>query len=351
MTLSPNTRWALLVSDGTVQNYPFLFPVGDVSDVLVQTKDTTGAVLTRGLNADYTVTLSANGGYVTPNSAWPVGSQVLITSQEAPEQSFSILSGQIDRNALEAGLDALGRVVQDLDRKVDLSLKASGFDQTAWQDLPDGADAVIGQSYLAYAGTGQLGWSTPTNIDQTVATWMQNLLSLGFSQAAAQSILGLAPGTNIPSIADYNAHLADTSAHGGSQQVVMLGQPSLLQSDSGSGMSTTTFATQSIAGSTGSDTASHAILRARLQAQGAAAAKTFTLKFITTGDSPTTFQSVFVKTPAIGGSSNTTYWNNVERTVFVELDGLQQFDWLVEITGTPEDTVDDWQVYLEGYIK
>jgi hypothetical protein len=149
MTISSTTRVAgPFTGDGATTTFPFTFKAFLATDILAVTLVTaTGAIATLELTTDYTAALNANqdssaGGSITLTAGGlAVGTKLVLTTGIPELQGLDLTNGgAFYPDVINAALDLLTILLQQLATQVNLSLQAPIVDNAPAMTLPAAAE-------------------------------------------------------------------------------------------------------------------------------------------------------------------------------------------------------------------
>lgn len=188
MTISSTTRVAgPFTGSGTTATFPFSFKVFDATDLyVVELNESTGTITPLALTTDYTATLNADqdsspGGSITLTAGNLATGYTLTITTEMPALQGTDLTdgGAFYPDVINAALDTLTILVQQLAVQVGLSLQAPVVDGSASVTLPPAAERA--GKLLMFDANGN-----PTLVS----------MASGTSVLAAQEATGTVDGNN-----------------------------------------------------------------------------------------------------------------------------------------------------------
>lgn len=187
MTISTTSRLAQFVGSGATATFPFAFKVFEETDLEVITLTVaTGAIATLSLTTDYSVSLNADqdtspGGTITLTAGnLATGSNLTITTAIPELQGLDLANaGAFYPDTINAALDLLTVLVQQLQQQANLALQAPLTDYGASLTLPPAAERA-GQ-LLMFDANGNVSLMT---------------MAPGSAVPGAQSASGLVNGVN-----------------------------------------------------------------------------------------------------------------------------------------------------------
>lgn len=185
IAINPVTRRVQFTGNTGTGPFAFTFNILADADIAVY-KNTTLLTLT----TDYTVSTNANGtGSITLTSAL-VSSDVLtiIGGRQLQRTTDFVTAGDLLASSLNEQLDGLVIMTQQLDEKLDRSMKVSPGDEFTSVELP--LKSTRANKYLAFDADGNPTATSGTTSTITVSTFGQSLVD-DADAAAALVTLGL----------------------------------------------------------------------------------------------------------------------------------------------------------------
>ncbi len=343
------------VGDGATLVFSYNFWIVDETHLNVYEITTaTGAIIKKVLASDYTVQSINNqaGGSITFTSTHgaPAATKEILILGTEPTTSESQLAvgGQISLAAIDAGLDRITRIVQQHDEKI--------ARMTLWDKFFDGFNLDIPFPAIASGDVAKflsisadltpygLAWVTAVPTGSVTFSAFGETLVDDANATAAQTTLGVLIGTDVIAKSVHDAHVADAGKH---QEMKLL--PEVVSKVNDTTEADTAWATVDISADTGADTATIAMLHCEFSIREGATilgAGDLALRLRKTGTTPTApdeMRYVYSASTTVNPSLTVT------RTMFVELDSSEQFDWqVIETT----NGIDDYRtrIKLFGYI-
>lgn len=330
------------VGDGATLVFSYNFWIVDETHLeVLEITTATGAEVTKVLASDYTVQSTNNqaGGTITFTSTHgaPAATKKILILGTEPTTSESALAsgGKIDLDAIQAGLDRITRIVQQHDEQLARA--------TLWDKFFDAFNLGVNLPAIASGDSAKL-LSVSADTTPYGLAWVTGIPagSVSFSAfgetlvddanaTAAQTTLGVLIGTDVIAKSVHDAHVADAGKH---QEMKLLAETVSKVTDTTE--ADTAWATVDISADTGADTATIAMLHVELAIDDDAVLGTaggdLAVRLRKTGTTPTAPDELRYVW-------NTTHVNTEaktpSRTMFVELDSSEQFDWQqIETTGT-----------------
>lgn len=171
MTIGVNDRLtAPMAGDGTTQAFGFDFPVSGDSEVKVLVRDAAGALSTKLLLLDYTVTINADGTGAVYLLTPPVADETvtIVGATRRSQDADLALNAVLPSDAVEAALDDAVKVVQEQGAVVDRAL-AGPLDESALGSLPRAAMRANKYLYFDADGEPQVAEGTNSELPEVAA--------------------------------------------------------------------------------------------------------------------------------------------------------------------------------------
>lgn len=343
MTITANQRRAgPYNADGSTTSFAYTFRIEAATELTVSELSVDGlttTVITTGFSV--TGITDTGGGNVVFTTAPLSGKKIVIEGNTPKTQSFALLGDEWDRTAIEAAMDKLMKTQQEINTKLSRAFLFELF--AAEYPTPPLIPAIVSASVnKVLTATDDsprtVAWASQATAGAlTVTTYIETLLDDATAAAAAVTL-------DVPTNTTFNTHTADQTAH---SQFKMLAETISVDSVTDAAKVFTAF---DLTSHTGSDIARFAILKCSifvtdsLSTTGVGSLKIQVRKKGTTPTTPEEMRYDWDATQATQDS------HTVERTVFVECDSGEEFDYTFVETGTIAADGHTFVIRLVGYI-
>jgi hypothetical protein len=340
MTLADsNRRTGPVATNGSTTVFTFDFYVKQDEDLLVEFMDSSGTVSTKTLNSEYTVTRTDSGGTITFTSAPAASGELLISGKEIRDQTWQLTGSVIDRDAIEEALDHLMRTVQQHEDKLNRAVLLHQFDSEAYDEgvvYPEILDADQGKFLKVSA---KVSPAAPT-FSFAALTSSGTITTTSFSESLLDDANAAQARTTL-----LAASSADLTTEQGLKKITIIDAQNSIVTRDGTQGDTSGFTAVDVSSyRTGAIQAQYAILRCVVSLNVNTSGHIIELTLRANGTTPTNPQMVRAQMPAtVSGAFQ------VERTVFVPLDGSEVFEYSVDFTNanTSDCTV---RIDMEGFV-
>lgn len=344
------------VGDGSTKAFSYTFKITASTDMLVLTQNTTSkTVVTKVDDVDYVVSGvgDAAGGLVTFTVAPPTTENVLLLGREPNTQPTDItLADTVFDTSLQEALDRLARLEQQF---LEITNRCITMEQfwplapAAAVELPTPVAADAGKA-VTISGVGDaatLSYGSPATITPTVTAFAETFLD-DATGAAVMTTLGIT--TAAQGVLD-DASLGAMRQSLGVQRMVMFDTPLNKATKVQVGASTSTqTATVDISADTGGDTATFAILRARVLYENVGSTTSGTPHgIITVWDNDASDPANPFRVKHEHATDTLSVFSSiVERTIITGLDSAELFEYKFDWDLTASN-IYNFDLWLEGY--